>query len=164
MKIISMISIQNVRQLITRIALTVNRTALLCASILLTIGLAPVVQADDSLYKALGEKAGIDKFTHDFFIIISTDNRIKSFFAESDPERFEGLLSEQFCQLSGGPCKYSGRSMKEVHKGMGVQPAHFNALAEGLQLAMEKNKVPFAAQNALIAKLAPMHRDITQKP
>jgi hemoglobin len=154
MKTIAMTSVQNIRRL----------AALLGTLLILCFGFTPTAQADDSLYKALGEKSGIEKITHDFYLIITADPRIKTFFVETEPERFEGLLSEQFCQLAGGPCKYNGRSMKEVHKGMGVQPAHFNALAEGLQLAMEKNKVTFAAQNALIAKLAPMNRDVIQKP
>jgi hemoglobin len=120
--------------------------------------------ANDSLYKELGGKEGIATFTRDFVQLIMKDERIKAFFVETDADRLEGLLGEQFCELAGGPCKYSGRSMKQVHAGMGVKPSHFNALAENLQWAMEKHKVPFSAQNGLIAKLAPMHRDINNQP
>lgn len=59
-----------------------------------------------------------------------------------------------------GPGTYDGRSMQAAHAGAGVNTAHFHALAEALQTAMNKHKVPFAAQNRLLAALAPMHRDV----
>ncbi|UUZ53037.1 hypothetical protein LP419_29110 [Massilia sp. H-1] len=40
-----------------------------------------------------------------------------------------------------GPCVYSGRDMVASHDEMGVKAAHFNALAEDLQIAMEKRQV-----------------------
>ena len=62
--------------------------------------------------------------------------------------------------MAGGPCEYSGDEMMIVHEKLGVTSAHFNALAEDLQLAMEKCNIPFSVQNKFIAKLAPMKRDI----
>ena len=53
--------------------------------------------------------------------------------------------------------------MKEAHTKMGVASADFNALAEELQNALTAANVPFADQNKLIAKLAPMHRDVVEK-
>jgi len=38
-----------------------------------------------------------------------------------------------------------------------------NALVENLQMAMEKEGVPFQTQNRFLAKLAPMKRDIVDK-
>lgn len=53
--------------------------------------------------------------------------------------------------------------MKEVHAGLKVTNAQFNALAEDLQIAMERNSVPSYVQNKLVAKLAPMQRAIVTK-
>jgi hemoglobin len=125
--------------------------------------LAAGAHADDSLFKALGGKPGIEKFTADFVQIVAADPRIERFFKDTDLQRLELLLAEQFCSLAGGPCKYQGRSMKEAHADMGVNTAHFNALAEGLQIAMEKNGVPHRAAARLVALLAPMHRDVVTK-
>ena len=124
---------------------------------------ASSVHADDSLYKDLGERAGIQKFTKDFVGIITTDPRISSFFKSTDLPRLELLLSEQFCQLAGGPCKYSGRNMSDTHKGMAVANKDFNALAEDLQIAMQRAGISSRASNKLIALLAPMQRDIVPK-
>ena len=72
-------------------------------------------------------------------------------------------LVEQFCVVMNGPCTYSGRTMAESHKGMKVSEGAFYALVEELQISLNKAKVPFFAQNRLIAALAPMHRDIIDK-
>jgi hemoglobin len=46
---------------------------------------------------------------------------------------------------------------------LNIDRAAFNALVEDLQKAMDKNDVPFHAQNRLLAKLAPMYRDIEER-
>ena len=126
---------------------------------------SPITQAAeaDALYQQLGQKPGISRFVGDFVAIITTDPRISKSFAESDQERLAALLTEQFCQLSGGPCQYSGRSMEITHAKMQITNAQFNALAEDLQIAMEKHGISSQAQNKLLAKLAPMQRAIVEK-
>ena len=58
---------------------------------------------------------------------------------------------------------YSGKDMKAAHEKMGLRNMDFNALAEDLQTAMEKNGVASRAQNKLLAKLAPMEHQIVTK-
>ena len=53
--------------------------------------------------------------------------------------------------------------MKTTHKDLGIQTADMAALVEALQRAMDKERIPFAAQNRFLAKLAPMKRDITER-
>jgi hemoglobin len=54
--------------------------------------------------------------------------------------------------------------MKQAHAGMDINKNNFNALVEVLQQAMEAQGIAFTAQNKLLAKLAPMHRDIINTP
>jgi hemoglobin len=114
------------------------------------------------LFQELGGKPGIDKIVADFIPIVLADGRINQFFKTTDTQQLAVLLSEQFCQLAGGPCQYSGRDMVAAHDGMGVKLAHFNALAEDLQVSMENNHVPSTVANALIARLAPLQRAIVR--
>ena len=58
---------------------------------------------------------------------------------------------------------YTGRDMRAVHAQMGVTKADMNALVENLQQAMREARVPFAAQNRLLAKLAPMSGDVVER-
>ena len=43
------------------------------------------------------------------------------------------MLADQFCDVLGGGCKYSGKSMRKIHEGLKITTADFNALAEELQ-------------------------------
>ncbi|MEO7336926.1 MAG: hypothetical protein ABIV63_10125, partial [Caldimonas sp.] len=50
--------------------------------------------------------------------------------------------------------------MHTVHDGVDITKAHFNAVVEMLQQAMETQGIAFRDQNRLLALLAPMHRAI----
>lgn len=133
---------------------------------LLCLGVATAAFAqapNDAALAAYGGFTGLSKLTQDFVERIQKNPRIGRFFKEADTERLQAMLADQFCDVLGGGCKYSGKSMKEAHTGMKVGSADFNALAEELQNALTAANVPFADQNKLIAKLAPMHRDVVEK-
>jgi hemoglobin len=65
--------------------------------------------------------------------------------------------------LTGGPCRYEGRAMDRAHASLQLTNRDFNALAEDLQIAMERARIPFAVQNRLLAILAPMQREIVTR-
>jgi hemoglobin len=119
--------------------------------------------ADDSLYTALGGKAGIRRVVADLVPALQADARIRASFDGVDMERLAAKLEEQFCDVSGGPCKYSGKDMKTIHEDLAVNRAQFNALVEDLQEAMRRNGIASHTQNRLLARLAPMHREVVTK-
>jgi hemoglobin len=124
---------------------------------------APAWAQSGDLYAALGKDEGIRRIVVAFVARAQADPRVKEQFKDADLDRLHRTLAEQFCVLAGGPCKYTGQDMRESHADMKVTNAQFNAVAEDLQLAMEQQGVPSAVQNRLIAKLAPMQRDIVTK-
>lgn len=133
---------------------------------LLCVGASSVAVAqapNDAALAAFGGFAGLSKITQDFVERIQKNPSIGRFFKEADNERLQAMLTDQFCDVLGGGCKYSGKSMQEAHTNMKVASADFNALAEELQNALSAANVPFSEQNRLVAKLAPMHRDVVQK-
>jgi len=122
--------------------------------------------ADPSLlpvYRQFGEEAGLVALMDDFMVLLLADARTKPFFENADQAAIKKHLVAQFCVILGGPCTYTGRDMKSAHTGMGVDRSAFNALVEDLQVAMDNRKIPFRAQNKLLAKLAPMHREIESR-
>ena len=88
------------------------------------------------------------------------DERIAAQFAEVDLVNLNDRLVEQICAEVGGPCEYTGRTMAESHEGLAITEADFNALVEDLVAAMDARGIPRRAQNRLLARLAPIHRDI----
>ena len=117
---------------------------------------------DPDLFKEFHGKEGISRIVEDMVDRSSHNPEIAGIFKPFNLERLRRTLKEQLCYILGGPCDYTGRTMQQAHKDMGLQPKDFNALVEDLQWAMRKEGVPFPAQNKLLAKLAPMKRDMMQ--
>lgn len=111
-------------------------------------------------FLAFGGKEGLVKIMDDFMAGLVADPRTKPFFDNNKQDHIKAMLVEQMCELMNGGCKYPGRDMSSAHANMKVNREAFNALVEQFQFAMDKNNVPFTAQNKLLAKLAPMYRVI----
>jgi len=137
------------------------RHALVClllASAATVANAAP--PANDNVYQAWGGKAGIRAVMEDFVPRLIADPRTGPFFKNVNRENLTTQLTEQLCQEAGGPCTYQGAPMKLVHQDLDIARRDFNALVEILQQSMDAKAIPFAAQNGMLARLAPMHRDI----
>jgi hemoglobin len=121
-----------------------------------------VAQASPSLYERIGGEAKITIIAEEFTNAILADDRINFTFAESDVKKFTKLFHEQLCNITGGPCKYTGRDMQEAHAKLAINNAQFNAIAEDLYVAFEKAHVPYRLQNKVMVMLAPMQKDIVK--
>lgn len=119
--------------------------------------------ADDSLYQAFGRKEGLVELMDDFVPRLMADARMRPFFKDTNLQHLKTQLVDQLCVVSGGPCTYSGADMKSVHADFDIRKGDFNALVEVLQQAMDAQGIAFSAQNRMLARLAPMHRDIINK-
>ncbi|HEX2590432.1 MAG TPA: group 1 truncated hemoglobin [Rhizomicrobium sp.] len=139
------------------------RTTIIALTVAALAGFAAPAQADDTLYQDLGGQAGITQIAIDTADNFIADDRIKATFDNTNMDRFKKLLAEQFCAVAGGPVVYTGRDMKASHKALGLTNADFNAVVEDLQKALDKNGIPFATQNRLLARLAPMQHDVVTK-
>ena len=137
--------------------------AFMVLTVLATVLPAQAQKSDDSLYRDLGGLEVLTRVIDDTLALALADARIKDTFKDTDMKRLAKLITEQFCELSGGPCKYSGDPMKEVHQGLALNNMQFNALVEDLQAAMDKANIPSRTQNKLLALLAPMQRTVVTK-
>lgn len=124
-------------------------------------GAAPY--SGEGLARAFGGQAGIARIAARTVDLSHDDPRIAAIFAGHDMVRLKRTLGEQFCYLLGAGCDYTGRDMHTAHRQMGVRSADMNALVENLQQAMREAGVPFAAQNRLLAKLAPMADEVIER-
>ena len=116
-----------------------------------------------SLYDRLGGKPAITAVVDEFVANVAADNRINKFFAKTNIPHLKQLLVDQICEASGGPCKYTGRNMKETHKGLGIDNKAWDALVQDLVKALNKFKVPSKEQKELLGLLGPMKKDIVEK-
>ncbi|MDO8863304.1 group 1 truncated hemoglobin [Haliea sp. E1-2-M8] len=137
----------------------VVRTLLLLATLAL-VACGTVAPGERTLFERLGGMPGVDRIVAGLLWEIAEDPLVLPLFADTDIERFRNKLVEQLCEVADGPCRYSGDSMTETHRRLGITSAQFNSLVDDLIRAMEREGVPVGAQNALLQRLARMHADI----
>ncbi len=130
---------------------------------LLSLNTARADEPDLDAFNAFGGKPGLEKVADLGVEKLRADPRIKARFAGANIPHLKMELAEQFCALLNGPCQYTGKDMSSAHAGMGLHDADFNALAEDFQIAMTELDVPFRYQNVLVAKLAPMEKQMVGK-
>jgi len=138
------------------------RPALLPTALLIALlGACTIPPSRDAdLYDALGQRDGIEAITGRFLFHLADNEAVLPLFLNTDIGRFRAQFSTQLCDVAGGPCHYAGDSMSATHRGMDISRAQFNSVVEDLIAAMEDRDVPTDAQNALLARLAPMYADI----
>jgi hemoglobin len=119
-----------------------------------------------SLYDRLGGKPAITKVVDDFVAEVVADPKIKErhkqHFMEGDVAGLKKKLIDQVGEATGGPQKYTGKSMKEAHKGLEITDADFDALVGCLTRALDKNKVGKAEKDELLGILAPLRKDVVE--
>jgi len=135
---------------------------LLACAALLSLSTS-AAQAEPSLYEQIGGEAKLRATMDEFVRVMESDDRINFTFANTDLVKFKQLLFEQICNITGGPCPYTGRDMKTSHEKLNVSNAQFNALAEDLYIALERVHVPYRLQNKVVVLLAPMQKDIVKR-
>jgi hemoglobin len=115
-----------------------------------------------SLYDRLGGTDAITAVVDDFVARCGADERINKKFARTDIPRLKKMLVDQVSEASGGPATYTGRDMKETHRGMGVTAGEFGALVEDLVASLNHFEVPNTEQEELLGLLGPMRGDIVE--
>ena len=122
-----------------------------------------------SLYERLGGVYAIAAVVDDFVDRLMKDPRLNANPKVDEahhrvpPAGFKYLVTEQVCWATGGPQKYTGKNMKDAHKGLGVTDADFAALVASLKTALDKNKVGEKEQKELFDLLGPMRKDVVEK-
>jgi hemoglobin len=113
-------------------------------------------------YERLGGLDAITTVVDSFVAGCAGDDRINAKFARSDVPRLKKMLVDPVCEATGGPCTYTGRTMRTTHDGMGVTAGEFDALVDDLVTTLNEFDVPKAEQDELLGLLAPMRDDIVE--
>ena len=73
-------------------------------------------------------------------------------------------VTELVCQVTGGPCVYSGRSMKDSHAHLNITEAEWDALVKDFVASLNHFKVPEKEQAELLAIVGATKGDIVMRP
>ena len=121
-----------------------------------------------TLYDRLGGYNAIAAVIDETKKIVFADALIGKYFiglGTNSQLRLRQLLVEQFCQAAGGPCVYTGRTMILSHSGMngGLSNSEFNAFANGVSQALDKNSVKQPEKGEVMAFVNSLRGTIVEK-
>jgi hemoglobin len=124
-----------------------------------------------SLYERLGGEAAIKAVVDDFVGRAAGNPKVN--FTRKGTDKQWDATPENVARLkmhlvdligmgTGGPQKYTGRSMKESHTGMKITAEEFGALAADLKATLDKFKVPMKEQMELLKFVGSTQADIVE--
>ena len=71
-------------------------------------------------------------------------------------------VTAMVCEVSRGPCKYTGRAMKESHQHLNITQAEWDAMVVDFKATLNKFKVPQREQQELITIVGSTKNDIVR--
>lgn len=154
--------------------MNISRMALLSLALALGASLAPVASAQPpgapkSLYDRLGGLKGITVVVDDFIDrLVANEELNKNPAIDAGRKRspapyLKFQVSQMVCGVTGGPCKYTGKTMTESHAHLNISEKEWGMMAEEFKKSLDKFKVPAAEQKELIDIVGTTKADIVAR-
>lgn len=137
------------------------------ALVLLLSVAAGAQEKPETLYQRLGGYDAIAAVVDDFFGRMMKDAQLSRFFAghgTDSKSRVRQLTVDFICKAAGGPCVYTGRSMKAVHTGMKITGGDWDASVKHLVVTLDKFKVPQKEKDEVLGMISGLKKDIVEGP
>jgi len=115
---------------------------------------------EQSIYDRIGGTPALTVVVSDFYRHVLADDALKGKFEGVDLERLERRQVEFFAAALGGPDPYTGASMKDVHRHLGITAGQFGLVAGHLTAALLAAGVPQATTDEIIGAIAGLADDI----
>lgn len=141
--------------------------ALLCG--MTETALAQQTEQIKPLYDRLGGLRGIAVVVDDFIdrlVVNKTLNKNPAINAgrKSSPAPYLKVqVSQLMCEVTGGPCKYTGRAMKESHAHLNISEMEWDVMTSEFKKSLDKYKVPAAEQKELFDIVGKTKADIVTR-
>ena len=129
-------------------------------------GSATQAEATRSLYERLGGVYAIAVVVDDFIDRIMGDTRLNAnprvdeAHHHVSPQGFKYYVTEQVCWAAGGPQTYSGRSMLDTHRELGISGEEWDAFMDDFHQTLAKFSVPEHERGELDAIIESTKDDI----
>jgi hemoglobin len=116
--------------------------------------------AEPTIYDAIGGDTALVAVVDDFYDRVLADPELAGFFAGTSMAKLKGRQVEFFAAALGGPLPYDGASMRDAHRGRGIEQRHFDLVAGHLVASLNEAGVPDATVQRIIAAVAPLAGEI----
>ena len=151
--------------------MTIRSVITVAASLMLAAASlsAPAADAPQPLYARLGGLRGITLVVDDFInhlVANKTLNKnpaIRAGRQNSPAPYLKFQVSQLMCAVSGGPCKYTGKGMKEAHIQLNISEKECSVMASEFKKSLDKFKVPAEEQKELFDIVGKTKGDIVTR-
>lgn len=122
-----------------------------------------------TLYNRLGGVYAIAAVIDDFIDRIMDDPRLNANPKVDEAHHrvskagFKYLVTEQVCEATGGPQRYTGRSMYDSHVALNITEAEWQAFLDDLKQTFDQFNVPAQERSELFAIVESTKKDIVVK-
>lgn len=113
-----------------------------------------------SIYDDIGGAPAMDAAVDIFYRKVLADDRISQFFDTVDMDAQRAKQKAFLTMAFGGPNNYTGKDLREAHKGMALTEEHFSAVAEDLVATLQELNVPQASVDEIVAVLVTTKDDV----
>ena len=123
-------------------------------------------QEKKSLYARLGGYDALAAVTDDFIGNLANDKLVARFLtglSDDSKVKLREHVIEFLCDVTGGPCHYTGRDMKTAHKGLGITSADWDSSVKDLTMTLDKFKVPAQEKGEVLSAIGGLKKDIVEK-
>jgi hemoglobin len=151
-----------------RFSLLVSTIAVLCSFSFAQEKM--MTKQEASLYDRLGGVYAIATVVDDFIDrviddpVLNANPKIREARDRVPKAGLKYRVTELVCQTTGGPCKYTGRSMKESHQHLNITEKEWDALVADFKTTLDKFKVPEKEQKELFDIVGSTKSDIVMSP
>lgn len=126
----------------------------------LAISAARAAAPARTLFDRMGGAATVAAVANEVIDETAAHPELKRSFDGVNLPRVKAMLVEQLCNVTGGPCTYTGDTMLDVHAGLKITEAEMNGMVEILSRVMIRHRIKLRERNELLTILAPMKRDV----
>lgn len=140
--------------------------ALLLAPSLARTAQTQAATQEKSLYERLGGYNAVAAVVDDFIGRLVSDKRFERFFvghSKDSQKRIRQHIVDQLCAATGGPCIYTGRTMRDSHEGLNISEDDWKAAVDHLVATLDKFKVPKREKDELLGAVSKFKNDIVEK-
>jgi hemoglobin len=117
-------------------------------------------ESSPSIYTQIGGYQAIETVVDDFYDRVLADDELCAFFTGTNLNRLKGKQVEFFAAALGGPERYTGAPMKQVHGGRGIAMHHFDLTVQHLVNALVTAGVAPNTMTKIISAVAPLAAEI----
>ena len=141
-------------------------TPLICSLLICTSFSQNAAQDDVPLFDRLGGLDKISLVVNDFvdvFIqdpVIMSNPVVKERKTPDSAPYIKYQVTAMVCQVTGGPCQYTGLDMREAHKGLNVSEREWDRMVQLFVDTLEKHRVPGDASEELLSIMGTTKGDI----